>query len=432
MKKKLALVLAAVMSLGMAVPAVAADMYAEIRNSVSYKTTVEEKYGIDAYVETAPIQLYRTTEAWDNEKGVYYPVTHKEGDPYSQVPVCYGYNLLEDDSKAYVENISKDKTLQVSVLANPYGHKDGKYVTDLYGQIYPDDKTYQGYFDNSALQADGTFFSEYYGADSYEIGPGERMGFDFDKFCLNDTKKTASLPDDTIYVATIYITDMTATSEYGNPYIYSHVIFKVDEDEVAKLVPDEPEVEEPVAAGTVKGEPSSWAKATVDKAMEAGIIPELTGGPSYGDKITREQFAELAMGMLGGVADVSVEFDGTTFVDTNNENVRKAAALGIVSGVGDAKFDPRATTNREQIASMVNRAINYINGEQNVDLTPKAADISKFTDKGKVSSWAVESVGTLAANGIMSGTSATTLSPKDSCTVEQSIMLLYRVFEAAK
>ena len=69
---------------------------------------------------------------------------------------------------------------------------------------------------------------------------------------------------------------------------------------------------------------------------------------------------------------------------------------------------------------------------QSTDLTPAASDISKFTDKDKVSGWAKESVGTLAANGIMSGTSATTLSPKDSCTVEQSIMLLYRVYEAAK
>ncbi len=42
--------------------------------------------------------------------------------------------------------------------------------------------------------------------------------------------------------------------------------------------------------------------------------------------------------------------------------------------------------------------------------------------------WAMEGVGTLAANGIMAGTSATTLSPKEPRTVEQSILLLYRVF----
>ena len=148
--------------------------------------------------------------------------------------------------------------------------------------------------------------------------------------------------------------------------------------------------------------------------------------------ITREQFAELAVAMVSAVCG-KPELNGEkTFTDCSNPDVLLAAELGIVSGVGEGKFAPKSTTNREQIATMVNNAINYINEQKDIDLTPAASDISKFADKDKVSGWAKESVGTLAANGIMSGTSATTLSPKDSCTVEQSIMLLYRVYEAAK
>lgn len=64
-----------------------------------------------------------------------------------------------------------------------------------------------------------------------------------------------------------------------------------------------------------------------------------------------------------------------------------------------------------------------------LNLVPNTADLGKFTDKDQVSSWALEGVGALAANGIMSGTSATTLSPKASCPIEQSIVLIYRLYK---
>lgn len=176
---------------------------------------------------------------------------------------------------------------------------------------------------------------------------------------------------------------------------------------------------------------STWAKTGIEAARAAGLIPALTGAPGYQDAITREQFAELAVQMVTVALSKAPDNSGAlNFVDCSNEKVRLASAAGIVSGVGNDMFDPKQTTNREQIATMVARAIDYIGEESGVDLAPVAADISRFTDKGDVSSWAVEGVGTLAANGIMSGTSATTLSPKVSCTVEQSILLLYRVYAA--
>lgn len=178
--------------------------------------------------------------------------------------------------------------------------------------------------------------------------------------------------------------------------------------------------------------PSAWAAATITSAKEAGLVPVLTGTYKYQSAITREQFAELAVAMVSAVCGKPELTGEKTFTDCSNPDVLLAAELGIVSGVGEGKFAPKTTINREQIASMVDRAIKYIYEQKGIDLTPKASDISKFVDKGQVSNWAKESVGTLVANGIMSGTSATTLSPKDSCTVEQSIMLLYRVYEAAE
>lgn len=174
---------------------------------------------------------------------------------------------------------------------------------------------------------------------------------------------------------------------------------------------------------------SSWAEDGINAARAAGLIPALTGNPGYQDTINREQFAELAVQLVTVLNGAAPDTSGTAaFTDCDNAKVLAASAAGIVSGVGGGRFEPAAATNREQIATMVARAIDYIDKQNGTDLAPAAADISKFSDKAQVSSWAVDGVGTLAANGIMNGTSATTLSPKESCTVEQSILLLYRVY----
>lgn len=175
---------------------------------------------------------------------------------------------------------------------------------------------------------------------------------------------------------------------------------------------------------------SDWAADELNAAQLVGLIPKLTGNPGYQDAITREQFAELATHMVTLLVGEGPDASGATaFDDCDNASVIAASAAGIVSGVGGGKFDPTATTNREQIATMVARAIVYIDKQSGINIAPSVANIDKFSDKEQVSAWAIDGVGALASNGIMSGTSATTLSPKNSCTVEQSILLLYRVYE---
>ena len=221
---------------------------------------------------------------------------------------------------------------------------------------------------------------------------------------------TAVNMGDTFYDKGLYlVADFGMTSEYED-YAY--------------------EVELPVQdSGTSQENTvSDWAKDEVEAARAAGLIPDLTGTPNYQDAITREQFAELVVNFM----DKSyIFFTGgdESFTDCDNSAVLLAAGAGIVQGVGNGKFDPNATANREQIATMLYRALGYIKTQTGTDLTPKVGSISAYTDKNEVSTWAVEGVGALAANGIMKGTSNTTLSPQSSCTVEQCIILIYRLYE---
>lgn len=174
---------------------------------------------------------------------------------------------------------------------------------------------------------------------------------------------------------------------------------------------------------------SDWAKNEITMAEQLELIPALTDHPAFTGNITREQFAELVVNMTEKAMEKELEAAATdTFTDTTNPEILKAYQAGIITGVGEGKFSPKATTNREQIATMIYRATQYLAEQTGADLTPNAGSIEVFTDKASISDWAVESVGALAANDIMKGTSATTASPKDACTVEQSILLIYRVF----
>ena len=178
--------------------------------------------------------------------------------------------------------------------------------------------------------------------------------------------------------------------------------------------------------------PSDWAKDEVDKAIAAGLVPELTGNPGYQDNITREQFAELIVRCVETALGREIPAaPAGTFSDCDNLAILKAAQAGIVTGVGGDRFDPFATTNREQIATMIYRAVTYLEQETGRDLTPNPSAIAGFTDAGQVSGWAAEAMGVLAANNIMKGSSATTLSPQNACSVEQSILLSWRTYACA-
>lgn len=192
---------------------------------------------------------------------------------------------------------------------------------------------------------------------------------------------------------------------------------------------------EPVTIGRASGVNveeyiSDWARADVEAARAAGLIPSLTGAPAYGDSITREQFAQLVVQFLEtALGQALPAAPADTFTDCRNPAVLKAYAAGVISGVGAGKFSPEATTNREQIATMINRAIDYYNAQTGEDLAPAAPDLSGFVDAGAVSAWAADSMGRLVANKIMAGTSVIALQPKGYCTVEQSIVLLYRLYQ---
>ena len=114
-------------------------------------------------------------------------------------------------------------------------------------------------------------------------------------------------------------------------------------------------------------------------------------------------------------------------VDTTGGNTwyAKAQEWVITNGISDGE-NPTAAITREQLAVMLHRTIEYLEDETGRSVLADAGGLESFTDAGQVSGWAADSLAALTASGILQGTSSATLSPKDTTTVEQAILLTLR------
>jgi hypothetical protein len=163
--------------------------------------------------------------------------------------------------------------------------------------------------------------------------------------------------------------------------------------------------------------PSSWAIEQVNAAIDEGLVPQKLQS-NYTQPTTREEFAALAVALYENVKGTIT--GRTTFTDTNDVNVQKAAFIGVVNGIGNDRFDPNSTLTREQAAVMLSRLSDAM--EQ-----PFPIQAATFADNNRASSWALESIGRVQASSIMGGVGVNRFAPQDPYTREQSIVTFDRV-----
>jgi hypothetical protein len=145
---------------------------------------------------------------------------------------------------------------------------------------------------------------------------------------------------------------------------------------------------------------SAWAKTELDKADSYGLIPASLHGADMTRPITREEFAELAVLLYekttGKTADPA---SPNPFTDTTNPEILKALQLGITTGLSTTVFAPNELTNREQVATMLSRAIRKMVPDGDFS----TAGAPNFKDQADIDSWALEHVLFMAKMGIVGG-----------------------------
>lgn len=164
---------------------------------------------------------------------------------------------------------------------------------------------------------------------------------------------------------------------------------------------------------------STWAETEVGAAIAAGLVPPALQA-KYTQAITRAEYCALAVLLYEKY--MGEEITGRkTFDDTDDVNVEKLAAVGVVSGVGNNLFDPHEGLTREQAAAMLSRLADAVG-------KPLPKQTAKFFDYFGISEWARESVGQVQAAGIMGGVGDDLFAPKWAYTREQSIITMIRLW----
>ncbi len=185
---------------------------------------------------------------------------------------------------------------------------------------------------------------------------------------------------------------------------------------------------------------SQWAVTELDKAKEAGLIPEILMGKDMTKQITREEFAELAVVLYEKTLNKTAEADSANpFTDTTNPQILKAFKIGITQGTSATTFTPNALITREQCAAMLFRTIKAIkpDGDYSID------GVKDFPDQKDISGYAVEPTKYMSKIGIIKGDDSGRFMPKANPSVSQAasygmatreaaILMSIRTYEAIK
>ncbi len=170
---------------------------------------------------------------------------------------------------------------------------------------------------------------------------------------------------------------------------------------------------------------SNWVVPELEKANKENLIPETLDNLDYTKPINRKLFAAIAVKLYENVSKKTVsEVTNNPFEDTKDEYVLKAYELGITNGTSKTKFSPDSEITREQMATMMLRALDKagINTDVNID------KVEKFVDEDEMHTWGKDAIYFMASKGIIKGISSyeNRFGVKNNATIEQAIAISLR------
>lgn len=172
---------------------------------------------------------------------------------------------------------------------------------------------------------------------------------------------------------------------------------------------------------------SSWAQSDVNLALNDNLLDTALLGGDYTKPISRLQFCSVAVRLADELTGKSITpAAANTFTDTNNAYVLKAYAAGITTGTSTSAFSPNDTLTRQQMAAFLYRTLRYVEKNSGYSYTSYTSKLASYTDNAQVQGWAKESMAFMNALDLVKGTTATTLNPNGTCTIEQAVAVAER------
>lgn len=174
-----------------------------------------------------------------------------------------------------------------------------------------------------------------------------------------------------------------------------------------------------------------WSYRYIRELSQAGVLPESEtfGGAGYETRIGFVTCLYALDRALGGKAVTVKEapFEDVPAEDAGAAAVTWAKKHGVVNGISETHFAPKANLTREDICTILIRYANY----SRIRLAKKF-EPSQFSDSLKISGYARTAVAACQMAGIVNGYENGMFRPAWNITREECAAVLWRIMDAAK
>ena len=172
---------------------------------------------------------------------------------------------------------------------------------------------------------------------------------------------------------------------------------------------------------------SNWAKYELDNAFNERLVPLALNG-NMQKSISRIEMAEMTVMVIEAIYGDPIDTVMTrknvyttrsSFNDTSSYVALAVDALGIMSGVGNNKFNPNGTLTRAEAAAITNR-LARLTGINTSGYYHNFSDTYRH--------WSDPELGWPATANIIKGKDNWRFDPDGTLTVEQAIAIVYRTY----
>ena len=171
---------------------------------------------------------------------------------------------------------------------------------------------------------------------------------------------------------------------------------------------------------------SSWAEEELNKASEKELVPTIFEKEDLTTNITRKEFAYVAVKLWESISGQTIApGPKAPFTDCDDPEVLKAYNLEITSGTSDTTFSPDKLITREEMATMLKRALNKAGVDTSIDLDK----VEKFADDNELHDWGKEAVYYMSNLEIIKGVGGNNFGVEGDATREQSLVISLRSVE---
>ncbi|MFF2890558.1 S-layer homology domain-containing protein [Paenibacillus sp. NPDC057967] len=174
---------------------------------------------------------------------------------------------------------------------------------------------------------------------------------------------------------------------------------------------------------------SSWAGRAIEVVAAKGAINGKADGVfDPNANVTRAEFAKMLVRAL----DLENGSATENFADVNASDwfapyVAAAADKGIIKGKTATKFDPSAPIKRAEMATMITRALQLVNGSK--DVANIDAALAVFSDAAQINETLKAGVAFAASKEIVVGSDGK-FAPNANATRAQAAVIIYRAINA--